>query len=509
MIGEIQPKELPTRETGRMGVTESGRFYHTLFIHRLVLGNSSVGHRLASRIDRNRPGEIIPEGGPNRRSSDARPGGDSPEKSSTGSPYEKQPTHGAPAVSATASGASAPQPSLAALVSLVLSALCLAAPSDADAYEVSEELSVGGRIFVDSSWFEPGHNEEGDGPTRNNGVEFRRVRLFAAGTFEEQLAYKLQFDFAGGDAVLKDAYLEFVDVPVVGSIRAGHFKEPFSLELLTSSKYIFFLERATVVGALVPGRNTGIQLARSMLDERLNWQLGAFRITDGFGEFVGGRSAAGTARLTGIPWREGDNLVHLGASYSRRIPQDRRLEDGTSGRFFDPGARPEAHLAPSIVGLPGSGVATDHFDLFGAELASVVGPTSLVAEYIGARLDASDPDAFEDPPILWGWNARGSIFVTGETRPFDSGSGAFSRPKPSRPFLEGGPGAVELLLRYSQVDLRGADGGAFANVTVGTNWYWSRWARMMVNCSFGHPEWAGDDEGEFTQSAQVRLQVDF
>lgn len=401
--------------------------------------------------------------------------------------------------------------SRAVVLAVVTLAAWLVVPTAAPAYEFDDELSVGGRIFVDGSWFTPGHNSGTDGPRRDNGVEFRRVRLFASGTFDERLAYKLQFDFAGGTAALKDAYLGLLDVPVVGTVKAGHFKEPFSLEELTSSKYILLMERAMVVDALSPSRNTGIAVGRSLLDERLSWRVGAFHTTDGFGTFVGGGSGAVTARVTGLPWRSGSNLLHLGLAYSRRTPPSRTTDDGTTGRFFDAGARPEAHLAPTAAEVPGPGVSAASVDLFGSEVAAILGPTTLTAEYLAARLRPTDADAFRDPPILWGWNVTGSVFATGETRPYDGGDGTLSRPEPSSPFLQGGPGALEFVLRYSQLDLRGAEGGAFANATAGLNWYWSRRARMMLNYGFGHPRFAGGDTNDdrFTQSAQARLQIDF
>jgi len=383
-------------------------------------------------------------------------------------------------------------------------------PTAAQTYEFSDELSVGGRIFADAAWFSPGYNADfTDGPRADNGVEFRRVRLFASGTFEDRLAYKLQFDFAGGEAALKDAYLRMDGIPAIGSVKAGHFKEPFSIEDLTSSNFLLLLERAMIVDAFSPARNTGIEVGTSHLDDRFTWRAGAFRPADGFGTFVGGRAGAVTGRVTGLPWRNGDDLLHLGLAYSRRTPPSRTLEEGTRGRFFDPGSRPEAHLAPTAVELPGSGVSTAAIDLFGAELASIVGPATLTAESMAAHLEPTDPGAFDHDPILWGWNAAASVFATGETRPYDGGRGTLSRPEPAASFLTGGPGAWELVLRYSQLDLREAEGGALANVTAGVNWYWNRRARMMLNYGYGTAKLAGDPSGPETQSAQMRLQINF
>lgn len=39
------------------------------------------------------------------------------------------------------------------------------------------------------------------------GVEFRRARIFASGSFENNVFFKAQYDLAGGDADFKDMYI--------------------------------------------------------------------------------------------------------------------------------------------------------------------------------------------------------------------------------------------------------------------------------------------------------------
>jgi len=99
------------------------------------------------------------------------------------------------------------------------------------------KLKMGGRIMQDWTWVGEDDDIKADVGEQEDGTEFRRVRLYTSGLIYDNTEFKLQFDFAGGDADLKDAYIGLKDFPI-GSIRAGHFKEPFGLEELTSSKYI-------------------------------------------------------------------------------------------------------------------------------------------------------------------------------------------------------------------------------------------------------------------------------
>ena len=145
-----------------------------------------------------------------------------------------------------------------------------------DSWDGDFKLKLGGRLMADFGWID-GSAIEGDlGTDLEDGAEFRRARLYAAGDIYKELAFKLQFDFAGGHAAAKDIYLKFKKVPVAGNVTVGHFKEPFSLEELTSSKYITFMERA-LPNAFAPGRNMGIMANDTLCDKRATWAVGLFR----------------------------------------------------------------------------------------------------------------------------------------------------------------------------------------------------------------------------------------
>ena len=96
------------------------------------------------------------------------------------------------------------------------------------------EAQIGGRIHAVTAFV-----SESDGFKRaaddvEDTTGFRRARLYLKGRMWDRIAYKLEYDFADNVADFKDVYAEVERVPFVGAVRFGHFKEPFSLETLTS-----------------------------------------------------------------------------------------------------------------------------------------------------------------------------------------------------------------------------------------------------------------------------------
>lgn len=240
------------------------------------------------------------------------------------------------------------------------------------------KFRFGGRIQND--WAVIGRDDAlEDVFDQGTGTEFRRARIYFRGTMYEQFVFKAQYDFAGGESELKDAYLGLKGLGWLGEVRVGHTKEPFSIEQMDSSNDITFMERS-LANVFVPVRNTGFALQNTLYDDRLLWQVGAYRNTDDEGD---GFSDDGdyniTARLSAVLiYRdEGAKVLHLGAAYSHQF----RGGDFTV-RYRQ---RPEANLADRIVDTQapsGLDIPTDGIDLLDVEAALVWGPASVQAEYI-------------------------------------------------------------------------------------------------------------------------------
>jgi phosphate-selective porin OprO/OprP len=77
-----------------------------------------------------------------------------------------------------------------------------------------------------------------------------------------------------------------------------------------------------------------------------------------------------------------------------------------------------------------------------------------------------------------------SYFLTGESRTYKAASGTFQRVSPKENYDgRGGKGAVELVARFSVLDLSDSsvDMGKNTAMTFGINWYLNKHSRVMVD----------------------------
>ena len=346
------------------------------------------------------------------------------------------------------------------------------------------KLKFGGRVMSDWTF------ADDDLFGTEDGNEFRRARFFFSGTVYGNVAFKAEYDFAGGDADFKDVWIQIKKTPI-GNIQIGHFKEPFSLEELTSSKYITFLERSLPV-MFAPVRNTGIMVFDNHGD-RFTWAAGIFRETDDASIGSGDGKRNITARFTGLPLYEdkGNRLIHLGLGLSRKDFGDDPF------RFRN---RPEVHQTVRFVDT--GNFSADAVDILGLEFATVQGPFWAMAEYFQSEVDES---ALQDPS-LGGYYVQAGYFLTGEARPYKNSAGIFDRVKPKSNFGKDGKGAWEIAARFSTLDLTdGAlTGGEIDNFTVALNWYLNPVTRFMLNYVDADVDGAGD-----ASFILLRAQIDF
>jgi phosphate-selective porin OprO/OprP len=395
-------------------------------------------------------------------------------------------------------------------------------------------ITWGGRIFGDwVNWMND--SQLGGQP---NYVEFRQLRLFAAGEGYGVYDYMLEFDFAPENSVdaevvnnrvetdalgfeLKDAFVGIKDIPLAGYLRFGHFKVPFGLEELTSARFTAFMERS-LPDVFAPKRQLGMAAYNQTDNRNLNWSYGVFfydfneaiRVTEDDNE--GLRAAT---RLVWTPYydepSEGRYLLHTGIGYAYARP--RLIDDpdspGTDIRLAEFRSRPEIDRGSFLIDT--GELDVQQYNSLDAELAWVHGRLSIQSELTWTGIKESSGASAD----LYGAYAYVSYFLTGEHRRYDRRFNAFDRVIPYENFwmvrtprgTRAGWGAWEAAVRWSFLDFTSVNGQQLQDVTTGLNWYWNPNARMMFNWihTFAHHspvDPGGDAQGDVFCT---RMQVDF
>lgn len=373
---------------------------------------------------------------------------------------------------------------------------------------------LGGRIFGDYVMF--AHQDAanlaavGD---QENYFEFRQLRLEAEGTGYGVYDFKLQLDFEpeNEEEAIKDLWIGISEVPLIGYARFGHFKAPMSLDQLISSKYLTFMERS-LADIYAPGRKVGAAAYNNALDDAIHISYGVFfndinandkqRIDDAQGAEFALRSV-----WTPVYNANGRGLIHLGGAW-------RYVDDRDNNVSFN--ARPETHEEDYF--LQTGAIAADGFHVFNTEVAAIYGPLSVQSELFVTRVNQMGGGDVD----LYGAYAYASYFLTGESRGYKRKEAVFDRVKPNTNFwivrtcdgTDIGWGAWELAARWSYLDftdpaLAGVnEAGTLQDMTLGVNWYWTPYARMMFN--YIHPFCNRHDVGaNEADILAMRMQVDF
>jgi phosphate-selective porin len=140
----------------------------------------------------------------------------------------------------------------------------------------------------------------------------RRARLNLDGRFYRWIGFRIEAEFTEGVG-LKDAYLDLAFLPEA-RLRLGQFKVPFSLEELTSSLFIDFVERS-IINTLAPMRDRGIMLYGDLMQGAISYYLGGF---NGTGEDTSDNNGDKDLafRLAFAPFRSSDSFWLKGLQFA-------------------------------------------------------------------------------------------------------------------------------------------------------------------------------------------------
>ncbi|MDR1698992.1 MAG: OprO/OprP family phosphate-selective porin [Prevotellaceae bacterium] len=338
----------------------------------------------------------------------------------------------------------------------------------------------------------------------SNGIVLRRARI---GFKAEYLKWfgELDVDVAYNLVEVEDMYLgyRFNDN---FNIKAGNFKEPMSIERVTSSKALTAIERPMVVQALCEGRRLGIagtyfneisgmgywasagffgQTATAMLKERN-------RGNDGYGA---------AARLAFAPLMNDETTLHIGAAGTCRTPESWWGNDVPTVEFR---TTPESYVDHRrFVRTRIANV--ENYTTTGLELAFRHHKFLAYGEYMFTNLARSNSSgsALENATFD-GWYITASYSILGTARVYDPSEAEFKNSAP-----RARTGSLDITGRVSTLNLNDfhdaravITGGQAYCYTAGLSWYPTRNVLIGLNYTYTDNDKYADDNGSLQYRGQ-------
>ena len=308
--------------------------------------------------------------------------------------------------------------------------------------------------------------------------KLRDARILTGGKFKTKRSFTWQagvmYDAAAKKWLVRQTGLMVAVPELWGHFFIGRAKEGFSLNKVMVGYDGWSMERQPFTDATIPLLADGIKWLGYVPSQHWFWNLGLFTDVLSEGQTFSSYSHQAVARVGWVP-KVSDSvgpLVHLGVSYRIGEP------DKDSLRLR---SRPEAFGAPYFIDT----------GTFPATLGQAMGPEFY---YRAGRFMFGSEAYWQNAQSstegnLWfnGIEAVATWVTTGETRSYNTVGNYFRSIAPKKSVIQGGPGAWELVLKYSYANLNSHDvqGGRFARVTPMINWYLTDNMRFELGYGFG------------------------
>jgi phosphate-selective porin OprO and OprP len=378
----------------------------------------------------------------------------------------------------------------------------------------SERFRIRGRVQLDAGIADLEDLQEvaREDTLADYGVIFRRVRLGALGLMRERFEWQVELDFAENAVEIDNTYMGYL-MDHGAILKFGLFKEPFTLEYDTSSRYITFIERSAAVDAYKVSKEPGVMY--QTLKPNYHVSVGMFGSGVEFERNVEeGYSLAG--RGTFAPYLNGTDFVHLGAAVNYRKNSKNVADD-----YYEPlRLRTREGMRVIDARLVGRDdlQGVEDFTRYGLEFAAGKGSWWVQSEYIRVDLDL-DPtrvapgetfNVNESSITQDGWYFYTGYYLTGETKPYRAFGGDFANLRPNANFNPSlnNWGAFEVAFGYSVADSREhtrvGRGQKQDRYVLGLNWFLTPEAMFKFNVIYLEGERADLDGDGWVYGARAQ-----
>ena len=333
----------------------------------------------------------------------------------------------------------------------------------------------------------------------------RRTRFAVKAQLDKNWYGELDTDWTSGTPEIKDAYIAFTGVKGL-EIKLGNFKENFSIQRNTTSRYLQFMERP-MVSYLAPSRHMGINVKYSM--PALWVSAGAFGpelegaetqtfIEDGNKDYGLNCGMSYTGKVVYRPLHKMKNAsLHIGAAVSYRNPKTSSTDGYNAVRYSTRNTtainRKKFLDTDAIKYL-------DHELAYTFELAGHWKGLRWEGAYI-ARLPYVDEQKYIDQngeapnfKPAWGWYAQAGYLLFGGSQNYDAGGAKYTRVNAGKEW-----GDIELCARVEYLNLNMSKycmGGSAYAYSLGLNFHVTRNVKFVINWQYNDNDIYANGKGE-------------
>lgn len=336
--------------------------------------------------------------------------------------------------------------------------------------EAGWSFKIRGRFMYDTAYID---SPFATPPNKNLGFNsrVRRLRLGVEGAIPGDFNYKAEADFANATIGFGDVILTYAPKGKPWSLTVGNHETFESLEQMSSSRFLSFIERAQMNDAFGHTRRLGLSLGLQDATNTMRFNAGIFT-AHSIDASIDNDGWIAAARATYSPQMMG-GMLHFGGNFQHREFQSNHSAAASTSVGAPSTNQVARYRARPFLQTTGERfVDTGNFaaksdNIYGAELAGIFGPLHLAGEAQWTKVNAYDPgdtstglNAFTGGPSLivpngnptfFSWYGEVGYFLTGETRGYKNGM--WDRTKVLKPFDKGGWGALQINARYDYLDL--------------------------------------------------------
>lgn len=331
-----------------------------------------------------------------------------------------------------------------------------------------------------------------------NGMNIRRARFAVKADLGKGWYGEIDTDFTSGTFEIKDAIVSYNPLSNL-ELKVGNFKENFSIDRNTTSRYLMFMERPMVT-ALAPSRHLGFGvtyfknwfwISGGAFGPELKGSEEQLALEDGNKDFGRNSGMSYTGKIVFRPlFKSQISSLHIGGAVSYREPKVTSTDGYGVARYSTRNSTSinrKKYIDTDVI------KGMDHEVALTGELAG---------HYKGFRAEAAyiARGAFLDQKInplktqwMQGWYAQASYLLFGGRQNYDYSGGKPTRIDPGRDW-----GDLELAFRYEYADFNSKNyfGGSGEAYTVGLNFYPHKNIKIVINYQYNNNDRYANGKGK-------------